>query len=302
MKSKAKKTSNWKKHTWQDKTFICVNTIVMLFLVILCVYPFFYVLVASFSDPTELSLAQGFILWPQGFSLQGYEIVVNNMDVWTGYANTLFYVVVGTALQILFTATMAYGLSKRKAYWVSKVTVIVMITMFFSGGMIPGYLNVQRLGLLNTRWSIILPGLISVYNMMILRTAFQGIPESLEESAKIDGAGEFRILFRIVLPLSMSTIAVLILYYGVGHWNSWFNAMIYLRDRTKFPLQLFLREILINTALEDEALMGGTGKEASLQEVVKYSTTIVATLPILCAYPFLQRYFVKGVMIGAVKG
>jgi putative aldouronate transport system permease protein len=188
--------------------------------------------------------------------------------------------------------------------WSRPVMIMIIITMYFNGGLIPNYFNIKELGLYNSIWSLILPGAISTFNLIILRTAFLAVPDSLEESAKLEGANHFVILFRIILPLTMPTVAVLILYYAVGHWNSWFNAMIYLKTRTKFPLQLILREILIqnDSTSMTAGMSGDTGDKLAIAETIRYATIIVATLPILCVYPFLQKYFTKGVMVGAVKG
>ena len=218
--------------------------------------------------------------------------------------NTIFYVVVGTSCSVFFTILTAYPLSKKNLKYGRYVMLMILFTMFFSGGMIPSYLTVKNLGLLNTRGAIIIPGLILTYNLIIMRTSFSAIPSAVEESAKIDGANDFTILFRIVVPLSWSVIAVMVLYYGVGQWNAWFNASIYLKDRKLFPLQLFLREILINSSTDKmvQSAGSGSGAKASLEEVLKNALVVVSTVPIMIVYPFLQKHFVKGVMIGAVKG
>jgi len=274
------------------------------FLVLLCVgtvYPFLYVLFASLSDPSKLIRMRGLILFPQGFSLEAYRLVFANPMITVGYANTLFYVAVGTAINLLMTSFGAYALSRRTLMLKNPIMMMIVFTMFFSGGLIPNYLLVSELGMLNTRWALIIPGAISTYNLIIMRTSFHGIPASLEESAKIDGANDFTILFRIILPLSMPIVSVMILFYGVSHWNAWFNALIYLRDRDLYPLQLVLREILITNSTDAMTTGASDMNKALVAETIKYAAIIVATVPVLFLYPFLQKYFVKGVMIGAVK-
>lgn len=274
------------------------------FLVLLCmgtVFPFLYVLFASLSDPTELFRMRGLILYPQGFSLEAYRLVFANPMISIGYANTLFYVAFGTALNLLLTSFGAYALSRRSIMLKNPIMMLIVFTMFFSGGLIPNYLLVSELGLLDTRWALIVPGAISTYNLIIMRTSFQGIPASLEESAKIDGANDFTILFRIILPLSLPIVSVMILFYGVSHWNAWFHALIYLRNRDLYPLQLVLREILITNSTDGMTMGASDINKALVAEAIKYAAIIVATVPVLFLYPFLQKYFVKGVMIGAVK-
>ncbi len=274
------------------------------FLVILCIgtiYPFLYVLFASLSDPGELIRTRGLIFYPQGFSLEAYRLVFANPMIMVGYANTLFYVVVGTTINLLMTSFGAYALSRRTIMLKNPIMMLIVFTMFFSGGLIPNYLLVSELGMLNTRWALIIPGAISTYNLIIMRTSFQGIPASLEESAKIDGANDFTILFRIILPLSLPIVSVMILFYGVSHWNAWFNALLYLRDRDLYPLQLVLREILITNSTDSMTTGASDIDKALISETIKYAAIIVATVPVLFLYPFLQKYFVKGVMIGAVK-
>lgn len=282
--------------------FDFLNVVFMLLLMIVMLYPFYYIVMASFSEPNLLVRQGGLMLRPAGFSTVGYEAVMSNRDIYTGYMNTIIYVVAGTGLSLLVTSLLAYTLSKPDIRYSPQMMIYIIITMFFSGGMIPTYIVVKGLGLLNSRWAIILPSLISVYNLIVMKTAFLGIPQSLTEAAKIDGAGDMRIWARIVMPLSGATIAVFVLFTAVAFWNSWFSAMIYLRDRNMFPLQLFLREILVESATNEMIDDVASGEEASLEEVIKYATIIVATVPILMVYPFVQKYFVKGVMVGAVKG
>ena len=231
-------------------------------------------------------------------------MMVRNPMVLRGYLNTIYIVVVSVVLNLLFTSLAAYFLSRKNVYWQKYVMMMIVFTMFFSGGLIPSYLiNTKVFHLGDSYWAIILPTLINTYNLIIMRTSFSSIPDSLEESAKLDGAGHWTILFRIVLPLSKAVLAVMVLYYAVAQWNSWFSANIYLSTRSKYPLQLVLREILISNDTTSMTAGGAdAGDQQSIGETVKYAVIVTATLPILCVYPFLQKYFVKGVMVGAVKG
>ena len=244
----------------------------------------------------------GPVLLPQGFSLSAYEVVLNNKSIYAGYANTIFYVVVGTALNMIMTTLGAYVLSRKHFFWSSPIMMLITITMFFSGGMIPTYLLVEKLGMVDTRWALIIPGLVNAYNLIILRTAFAGVPDALEESAKIEGANDFQIMWKIYIPVSKATLAVIVLYYAVSHWNGWFSAVLYLRTRSLYPLQILLREILIEKSLD--SMMGDINMEDldMISDTIKYATVIISSLPIMLLYPFLQKYFVKGVMIGSVKG
>jgi putative aldouronate transport system permease protein len=293
------------KKTKSDKIVDAIIILVLTLLMIICIYPLIYVLFASLSDPKRLMQHQGILLAPLGFTLKGYKMVFKNPNILTGYINTIFYVVAGTAINLFMTSISAYVLSRKNLLWGNAMMFMVTITMFFSGGLIPYYLLVKELGMLNTVWAMIIPGAISVWNLIVMRTSFMAIPESLMESARIDGANEFTILFRIVLPLSKATLAVIGLFYAVGHWNSWFNAMIFLRDRKLYPLQLILREILISNDTKSMTMIQDASQlsdENAYKTLVQYCTIVVATVPILCVYPFLQKYFVKGVMIGSIKG
>lgn len=290
--------------TLSSKIFDCVNIALLALVSIVTLYPFLYVVFASLSDGSQLETYMGMLWRPLGFSTDAYKMVLQTADVWIGYRNTLFYVVVGTVLNLILTSLGAYVLSRKNFFWNKLLMPMTILTMFFSGGLIPTFIVMKGLGLYDSMWAILLIGGINTWNLMIMKTNFASIPESLEEAARIDGANEFLILTRIVLPLSLPVIAVMVLYYGVGHWNAWFNSMIYLRDRNKFPLQLFLREILISSQTSDmmNAMDVGASDAQRVTEAVKYATIVVATVPILCVYPFLQKYFVKGVMVGAVKG
>ena len=274
----------------------------MLFMAIICVYPFIYVIFASISKPSMLMAHSGLLYKPLGFEFAAYTAVMKHPMIAVGYKNTIMYVALGTAINLIMTILGAFVLSRKKLYIKKFMTLMVVVTMFFSGGLIPQYLLIKQIGLYDTIWALILPSAISVYNMLVLRTAFAGIPSELEEAAKIDGAGDLTVLFRIIVPLSQSAIAVMVLFYGVAQWNSWFPAAMYLRDRAKYPLQLFLREILIYSNTDSMTTSAGSSDKFAISESLKYSSIIVSTLPILAIYPFLQKYFVKGILIGGVKG
>lgn len=285
------------------KAFNVFNIIFMLCMIVITLYPLLYVVFASMSDSNELMKHSGLLLKPVGFSWAAYKAVFQNPNILQGYKNTIIVLISSVAVSMFLTCLAAYVLSRKNVLFNGVITFIIMFTMFFGGGMIPTYLLVNNLGLTNTYWALILPTAISTYNMIIMRTGFAAIPESLEESAKIDGANHFTILFKIVIPLAKPTMAVIVLYYAVACWNSWFNAMIYLQKRRDLqPLQLILRGILIEN---DTSNMqdGNVGQDTeSIAESIKYAVIVVATLPILAIYPFLQKYFIKGIMIGAVKG
>jgi putative aldouronate transport system permease protein len=285
--------------TTGDKIFLAIDYVLMGLIAVVCLYPMLHVLCASLSDPLQLMNHTGVLLWPRGYSLKGYEIVLQNPNILTGYLNTAVYVGFGTFINILLSTMGAYALS-RKGYMFKKgITIGIVFTMYFSGGLIPNFLLVKGIGLYNSRWALLLPGAIATWNLIVMKTSFQAIPASLEESAKIDGANDFVVLFQIFMPVAKATLAVMILFYAVANWNSWFNAMIYLQDRKKYPLQLFLREILISNSTS-----GNTNPDADvffLDEVIKYATIIITTVPILCVYPFAQKYFMSGVMLGSLK-
>lgn len=289
------------KTTIGEKCFVAVNTLFMLLLCFVTLYPFIYVFFASLSDPAALASHRGLLLLPLDLNMNAYKAVFDNPMITTGYRNTIFYVVCGTAINLLLTALGAYVLSRRNLYFKNLLMLLIVITMFFGGGLIPTYLLINKLGMLNSVWALLIPGAISTFNMIIMRTGFQAVPISLEESARMDGANDLVILFRIIIPLSMPVIAVMILWYAVGHWNSYFSALIYLRDRELFPLQLVLREILITNSTDSMMTDAGAQDRIAIAETIKYATIIVSTLPILLLYPFLQKYFVKGVLIGAIK-
>lgn len=282
--------------------FDIFNYVLMVIVIVITLYPILYVVFASVSEPDQLLSYSGIIVRPLGFQLRGYEKVFQNPIIGISYSNTIYYLMIGTTINIIMTSLAAFCLSRKNFYLRNFFTFFIIFTMFFSGGLIPTYLQVRSYGLYDSIWALVLPTAMSAMNMIIMRTAFQQIPESMEESAKLDGASDLTILIRIVIPLSMSTIAVMILFYAVGHWNSWFPAMIYLKSRTKFPLQLVLREILVENVTDPMSIGESSSERLALSESIKYATIVVATLPILAIYPFLQRYFVKGIMIGAIKG
>ena len=291
------------KKTAADRTFEVINVIIMLFLIAVTLYPFLYIIFASFSNSDDLIRHSGMLLYPLGINLNAYKMVFQNPNIFTGYGNTLIVLVVGTALNLLMTSFGAYVLSRNSFPCKRVILVLIVFTMYFQGGMIPRDLLIyDTLNLGDSLLALIIPQAISTYNLIVMRTSFLGVPDSLEESAKIDGANDFVILFRIILPVSMSVVAVMILFYGVTHWNAWFDAMIFLRDRKRYPLQLILREILILNSTETMAVESADVNNMAVGESIKYATIMVATLPVLAVYPFLQKYFVKGVMIGAIKG
>lgn len=278
------------------------NITVLVVLTVVFLYPMWHCLMASFSDPLPLIGYRGFLLKPLGFSMEGYATVFKNRNILVGYGNTLFYAGVGTAINILLTVIGGYCLARRNMMLRRIVTLLIVFTMYVDFGLIPSFLNVRDLGLYNTRWAIILPEAIGTYNLIVMRTAFSALPPSLEESAMLDGANDITILFRILLPLTKATLAVIVLFYVVGHWNSWYTALIFLQDRSKFPLQLFLREILIANTKSMDMEVTLAEQTQHLDELIKYCSIIVSTLPILAVYPFVQKHFVTGVMIGSVKG
>ena len=276
-----------------ERIFYIADDALMIFLCVLILIPLIHVVAGSFSDGMSYMTHSGLLLWPIKPTLEAYRTVIHNQNIWTGYGNTLFIVAVGTVLDMFCSLIAAYVLS-RKNYMLKKFfNLMVVFSMYFSGGMIPFFLVVKEVGLYKSIWALIIPSLINVFNLVIVRTAMTGVPDSLEESAQLDGAGHLTILFRIITPLVLPSVAVVALYYAVSHWNSWFNAMLFIKDRKFYPLQLILREILI---------LSDTDEGFMMSETIQFATIVVATIPILCVYPFIQRYFVKGIMVGAVKG
>ncbi|TYP78159.1 carbohydrate ABC transporter permease [Paenibacillus methanolicus] len=288
--------------TFFDRAFDVVIYAILTLLVVATLYPLLYVLFASFSDAGQLIVNKGILWKPLGFSLEAYKSVLANPGIAIGYRNTLFIVIAGVLVNLVMTSLGAYVLSRKNVMWNNAFMFFIVFTMFFGGGLIPLYLVVKGVGLLDSLWSTIIPFAVSTFNLIIMRTAFMGIPDSLEESAKIDGANHFTILFRIIIPLSMPVIAVMILYYAVDKWNGWFYASIFIKSRELFPLQLVLREILIANSTDSMAAGASASDRFQIGETIKYATIMVATVPILCIYPFVQRFFVKGVMVGSLKG
>ncbi len=288
------------KLTTGDKVFYIIDYLFIAIMVCVTLYPFLFIISSSISDTGALQRGEVW-LFPVGINFSTYKMVLADSNVWSGYYNTIWYVVVGTTINITMTLLTAYPLSRKTFSARNTLMMIIAFTMFFSGGLVPSYLLLKTLKMINTRWAIVIPAAISTWNLIILRTSFESIPESLHESAIIDGCPEWKILFKIYLPLSIPTMAVMVLFYAVGHWNSYFNAMIYLNDADKFPLQLWLREMLIMYDQNDILHDVNQGRDV-IGQSVRYATIIVSTLPILMVYPFLQKYFMKGVMIGAIKG
>lgn len=295
-----------------DRVFGVVNGAILIFIFCLTLYPMIFVISASFSDPVAVATGK-MILLPVSPSLTGYKYIFDYSEIWLGYANTFFYTIVGTIFNMAVTLPCAYALSRRDMVGRSFVMTLFMITMYISGGLIPGYLNLRELGLINTRWVLLISGLVSTYNLIVARTFFaSSIPWELHEAAFLDGCGDFRLFFKIVMPLAKPVMIVLMLYYGVGHWNSYFNAMIYLKDRELYPLQVFLREILTQSKFAEAAMSSGqsfTAEEMMAMkaqqetaDMIKYGIIVVATAPMMAIYPWLQKFFAKGVMIGSVKG
>ncbi len=284
-----------------DKCFDVVIYGILIGLVIVTLYPLLYVIFASVSDAGALIAFKGILWRPLGFSLEAYRSVMDNPGILAGYRNTLFIVVFGVTLNLFMTSLGAYVLSRKNVMWNKVFMFMIVFTMFFHGGLVPLYLIVKNVGLLDSLWATIIPFSMSTFNLIIMRTAFMGIPDGLEESAKIDGANHFTILFRIILPLSMPVIAVMVLYYAVDKWNGWFYASVFIKSRELFPLQLVLREILISNSTDSMSTGVSAADRHQIGETIKYATIVVATLPVLCIYPFVQRYFVKGVMVGSLK-
>ena len=299
-----KPKSAFAKQCMQDKVFDIANILIMAILIFIFVWPLLFVLSASVSDPAAVTLGKVW-LFPKGFNLEGYKAIFNYKNIWVGYKNTVIYTALGTTLNLFMTICAAYPLSCKDFMPRKALTRIFMFTMFFSGGLIPSYMVVVKLGIYDTIWAMLLPSAVHVMYIIIMRTYFQtSIPQSLHEAAELDGANTAQVLWRIVLPLSGPILAVMALYYGVGNWNSYFDALVYMSSTSKYPLQMFLREILINNQVDLNMVgldLAAAEAKMHLAQVIKYGVIVVASLPVLCVYPFVQKYFVKGVMIGAVK-
>lgn len=292
------------KKTFGEYIFDGFNYVLMVLIMLCMIYPIYYIVVASVSDPMSIYGNGGVLLWPKNFAIDTYGEVLKNAQVWTGYRNTIIYVALGGCLSVLLTVSAAFALTRRGLPGKNVIMMLILFTMYFSGGLIPSYLVVRGLGILDTPLAMILPHAVSTYNLIITITYFRGLPYELEEAAKIDGANDYTVLFRILIPLATPIIAVIALYYMVAIWNNYFTAMLYLNKRSLYPLQLILREILIQNSTASMSAIGVASSASENQayaENVKYAIIVVATIPIMCIYPFLQRFFAKGVMIGAVK-
>ena len=280
-----------------------IIVVVMIALSLICVYPILFTLFASFSDAKALLNRTGLLFAPlKPYTLEGYRLAFSNVKLSTSIWNTLIYVIGGTCLGTLITAMAAFVLSRKSFLLRSFVMKMITVTMFFSGGIIPLFIIVRGIGIYNTRWAFLLPWIISAYNLIIMRTFFEGIPAALEEAAYLDGASDLQIFFQIYIPLSKAVIAVIIMYYGVSWWNSWYQSLVFQPDNKLWPLQMILRETLISNDRSATMDVTSMAEESYTRELVKYCTVIIATVPILVIYPFVQKHFVKGAMIGAVKG
>ena len=297
------------KETRADRLFLLCNYVFVTVALLVVTYPLLYIVSASISNPKLVASGEMW-LWPKDITFEGYKRVFNSRQIWNGYANTILYTLAGTAVNLLVTLPAAYALSRKDFVFRNFFMGMFMVTMFFGGGLVPTYLLVKELGMINTMWALIIPSAASIWNIVVTRTFFQSaIPTELQEAAQMDGCTNLRLFIRIVLPLSLPIIAVMALFYGVGHWNSYFSALIYLNDSGKYPLQLVLRQILV---LQEMSAQGGTmvdaatataaNTKAEIAALVKYAVIIVSTLPVIAVYPFLQRYFVQGVLIGSLKG
>ncbi|WP_169088089.1 carbohydrate ABC transporter permease [Paenibacillus sp. PL91] len=293
-----------KRKTKADMWFDVINYTVLTIGMLLILYPLYFVLIASFSDPNQIYSGEIW-LFPKGLTLDGYERIFHDSTIWIGYGNSLLYAIVGTAISVTLTLMAAYPLARKDFVGRGLFMWFFMFTMFFSGGLIPTYLLIKDLNMINTIWALVLPGAAGVFNIIIVRTFFQStIPDEMREAAFIDGCSNTKFFVSMVLPLSKPIIAVMVLYHVVGFWNGFFDAMIYLNEETKFPLQLVLRNILVQNQVNSSMMIDVESYAAKLRvtELIKYGVIIIASLPLLVLYPFLQRYFVKGVMIGSIKG
>lgn len=296
------------KSTRFDRNFDRTVCVLLVLLLLVVLYPLYFVVIASFSDPSLVSTGK-VSLYPRGITFEGYKKVIEYDKIWVGYRNTIFYVILYTLLSVSITMAAGYVVSRKNLVGRSAIMLFMTFTMFFGGGMVPTYLLVNGMGLVGNPAVIVIMGCVNVYNIIIARTFMsQSIPDELFEAASIDGCSHFQFFFHIVLRLSPALLSVLTLFAAVGQWNSWFNAMIYLRDPNHMPLQIVLREIIISESnlaqnTDAGAMMGeDTARQALLVESMKYAVIIVSTLPIMCLYPFMQKYFVKGIMIGSIKG
>lgn len=293
-----------------SRIFNFCNILFFALIMIVCILPVWHVFCASFSNASWVMNQRGLIWYIKDFTFNGYQLVFNDNSIWTGYLNTFIYVIGTTVLGMFLTVMAAYALSRKDFIWANPLMLIISFTMLFSGGIVTLYILVtQTLNMYDSRWALILPNCMSAFYLILVRTAMQNVPDSLEESAMLDGAGRFTILFQIMLPLIKATLATVILYYVIGNWNSWFNAMIYIRSEDKKPLQLILKELLVDTNSSSNANVdisvlasGESGDAVLYKQLMKYCTIMVSTVPMFIFYPFIQKYFESGVMIGAIKG
>ena len=291
-------------NSFSDKVFDAVNVIIMIVLLAVFIWPLWFVMIASISDPSAVTTGKVFLL-PKMITIEGYQKMLKYTSIWLGYRNTIFYTLVGTALNMIMSVLLAYPVSDKTYALRRPMLAFYMFTMYFSGGLIPNYLLFKSLGILNTFWAMIIPGLVSVYNALIIRSYFMNsIPEGLKEAATLDGANAAQYLIRIVLPLSKPVLAVVGMYYMVGHWNDFANSLYYLYDSKYYPLQTVLRDLLMSSRVTADLLIDADDVTRAMREaqVMQYGVIIAAALPMLCIYPFIQKYFVKGMMVGSVKG
>ena len=291
-----------RKKSTEDIVLNLIVYTILIFLVFVTFYPVWHVVVASFSDGTTIAKNNGFMVWPEDITAEAYKLVFNNRLIMNSLKNSLIILGVSLPINIVMTMLCGYFMSCENMIWKKPVVGMIMFTMFFGGGMIPNFLNIKDLHLYNTLWALILPGAVTVYNSIICKTAIEAVPSSLKESAYLDGANDFQIIFKILLPLIKPTLAVLVLYYGVSHWNSWFGASIYIKDFDKLPVQNIIRSLTQQYTSELESGVSLGDQYDNYAETIKYAAIVITSAPIMCVYPFLQKYFAKGTMIGAVKG
>ncbi|MFD0620712.1 carbohydrate ABC transporter permease [Paenibacillus sp. GCM10027629] len=291
------------RQTTGDRVFEWVNYMLLAIILLMIIYPLLFVISASISNPQEVNSGNMWLL-PKDITFIGYQKIFQNKEILNGYLNTILYTTLGTSINLVMTILAAFPLSRKNLAGKNVIMAMFVFTMFFSGGLIPSYMLVKNLGMLNTVWALVIPSAVSVWNIIIMRTFFQqSIPSEIHEAAAMDGSSDFHMLLKVILPLSMPILAVMTLFYSVAHWNSYFNALIYLTDQDRFPLQLILREILVQNQMEQMSESSDALTDQILYaQTIKYAVIIVANLPVLMLYPFLQKYFTKGIMIGAVKG
>lgn len=287
-----------------DRVFDAINLSLIFLILVIVAYPLLFVVSASFSDPILVSSGK-VLLFPKDVTLEGYQKIFESKEIWRSFFNSVQYTVIGTALNVAMTVMGAYPLARGNLVGRRSISLILTFTMYFSGGMIPSFLVVKMLGLYDTFWALIIPGAVSAYNLIVMRSFFESsIPEELHDAAEIDGCNDYQYLLKILLPLSKPVLAVMVLFYGTGHWNQFFNAIIYLRKADMYPLQVVLRNILLKNVLSENMItdFGGAANYSHASEIIKYGLIIVSSIPMMIVYPFVQKHFVKGVMIGSIKG